>query len=609
MFSQDEIALSIFDSALNKIESEDITGAMYDFDLALKKTSNDSIRSEIFFERAQLKRRNRYNIKDYYGALEDYTKAIELYPNNFNAYMYRGLLYNRNFQNYKLHRADVLKSLEINPLCGACWTEMGFGYNSFTPDESKNALMKALEIGVDLDMDGINDADYYLYGALADFALEDGDINGSINYNKLLIENFEPIDSDGDGEIDDLNYVEKAYYGIAMTYFFYLNDIENAISNLDKAIEINPNNVDFFTLRSKIKYSNNDIEGALKDYEQAKATTNQVFYNDVLISKNFYPYKDFDRDLDSISLPVILDLNINLKEILGLDTSNEEFFMSLDYNVFSTEFPLFINHKGDTIDLFDFEDVISPKFVKSPRLNRIGPIYNGRDDIDITSKVRYLGSISSDFFHNWNLQDYPFDTQNLKFSILLEADTSFVRLKESDFFKSSFKEINQLKEGYNIEAINFEETFIAQQDEETFFPGTIRSTVYPQANFNILVSRAGGWLFLKLFLGSFLAFVMSVSAFTVRKENFGTRIDITVGALFIAVGNKYFVESITPMVQVLTKADIINNISLLIIILNVIFIIGQHRDDLKIGIFEDSKFTLKFSSVLLALLIFITIIS
>ena len=159
MFSQDEIALSIFDNALNKIKSKNVTEALYELDLAKNKTNNDSIVSEIFFERAQLKRRNQYNIKDYYGALEDYTKAIELNPNNFKAYVYRSILNNRNFQNYELQREDVLKSVEINPLCGMCWTEMGFGYNAFTKNERKNALNKALEIGVDIDLDGINDAD------------------------------------------------------------------------------------------------------------------------------------------------------------------------------------------------------------------------------------------------------------------------------------------------------------------------------------------------------------------------------------------------------------------------------------------------------------------
>ena len=102
---------------------------------------------------------------------------------------------------------------------------------------------------------------------------------------------------------------------------------------------------------------------------------------------------------------------------------------------------------------------------------------------------------------------------------------------------------------------------------------------------------------------------MSLSAFTIRKANFGSRIDVSVGALFIAVGNKYFVESVTPMVQVLTKADIINNISLLLIIMNVVFIVAQHRTDINIGKFEDSHFTLKFSSTLLAFLVFLTILA
>ena len=42
-FSQNEIALSIFDSALNKVKKDDINGALSDCDLALKKTNNDSI--------------------------------------------------------------------------------------------------------------------------------------------------------------------------------------------------------------------------------------------------------------------------------------------------------------------------------------------------------------------------------------------------------------------------------------------------------------------------------------------------------------------------------------------------------------------------------------
>ena len=143
---------------------------------------------------------------------------------------------------------------------------------------------------------------------------------------------------------------------------------------------------------------------------------------------------------------------------------------------------------------------------------------------------------------------------------------------------------------------------------EDFSPNVTRNVTFPTVVYEIIVSRSGSLLFIKLFLGTFLAFIMSLSAFTISKRNFPSRIDVSVGALFIAVGNKYFVESTTPMVQILTKADIINNISLLLIIMNVVFIISQHRKDINIGKFEDSKFTLKFSAALLAALVFITII-
>ena len=48
--------------------------------------------------------------------------------------------------------------------------------------------------------------------------------------------------------------------------------------------------------------------------------------------------------------------------------------------------------------------------------------------------------------------------------------------------------------------------------------------------------------FSKLFLGSFLAFIISWLVFTVPKTDFGSRIDLSVGATFGAIGNKYFVS-------------------------------------------------------------------
>ena len=93
-----------------------------------------------------------------------------------------------------------------------------------------------------------------------------------------------------------------------------------------------------------------------------------------------------------------------------------------------------------------------------------------------------------------------------------------------------------------------------------------------------------------------MAFIISWLVFTVHKTNFTSRIDLSVGAIFGAIGNKYFVESTTPAIQVLTKADIINNLVIFMVLINIIIIIIQNNI-INLGKFEDSKFLL-FSPVL-----------
>ena len=120
-----------------------------------------------------------------------------------------------------------------------------------------------------------------------------------------------------------------------------------------------------------------------------------------------------------------------------------------------------------------------------------------------------------------------------------------------------------LKDGFQIEKITFKSSFEEDFNELSLSPTLTRKIINPIGVYEIIISRNGSWLFLKLFLGSFLAFIISWLVFTVPKTDFGSRIDLSVGAIFGAIGNKYFVESTTPAIQVLTKADIINNLVIL----------------------------------------------
>ena len=593
-FGQTAEASELLESGVQKVFDDKFDEALIDFNLAIEKDKKGSIKYKIYFERAQLKRRH---LKDFNGALKDYNSSIRFNPNYVRAYVFRGLIYERNFRDSEAAENDYRRSIEIDPNCGACLIQLGFLSSRIEPDEMIIHLEKALELGVDLDWDGKLDPNYYIYGQLASIKEVQGDYIGAIEYYQRLIDNYQELDTDGDGEIDDLDYLDDSHASISKIYFENLNEIDLALDFINRAIEINPANKDYYTQRAQIKYKTNDIESALEDYSTAKKTITKTYFNEAYYASNFYPYLELDRDLDSIELPITINTRIEVNDILGLDTTNDQFFMAVNYNVYSKLKPKFINYKKDTLTLFDLEKRISPFYVSSDKLYEKNLEYKGYDDINITDEVIYSGYIETDFFHNWNLKEYPFDTQKLQFKIGANIDTSIVRLNQSRFFKSTFTNVKGLKEGYQIDTIEFEEEFNEQTNEETFFPGVIRKAVYPVANYSIVISRSGGWLFVKLFLGSFLAFVISWIVFLIPNKEFDSRISLTVGGIFGAIGNRYFVDSTIPEVQVLTKADMINNMILALLILNVLIVIVQKNNKINFGLLEQNKFAMIFTGI------------
>ena len=329
----------------------------------------------------------------------------------------------------------------------------------------------------------------------------------------------------------------------------------------------------------------------------------------------YYPYTFLNDDLDSIRYPFNVKLEFNLKSVNLSKIDENEFFSEFTSYAYTYMPREFIRrtvdfdrrpNKKDTINIAEIEKYLSlqnsdgiSKFNFVSRDNKTNYfVYEKPND----KKFR--------FNHIWDLSDFPFDKQELKIKFQLALDSSIVRLKKMQKFgvKNHFDNVTGLAKGQSVDEVNFYVEYLNTGETAKFTPTETRNIVNPVGVFEIVTGSSGSLLCVKLFLGTFLAFIMSLSAFTIRKRNFGTRIDVSVGALFIAVGNKYFVESVTPLAQVLTKADIINNLSLLLIILNVVFIIAQHRSDVNFGKFEDSYFTLKFSAALLSILVVLTIL-
>ena len=82
--AQAESADFYFERAFEKGNNGDHYGAISDYTKAIEIDPNDS---QAYYNRGW----NKGKLKDYYGAISDYTKAIEINPNNKDAYRNSGI--------------------------------------------------------------------------------------------------------------------------------------------------------------------------------------------------------------------------------------------------------------------------------------------------------------------------------------------------------------------------------------------------------------------------------------------------------------------------------------------------------------------------------------
>ena len=88
-------------------------------------------------------------------------------------------------------------------------------------------------------------------------------------------------------------------------------------------------------------------------------------------------------------------------------------------------------------------------------------------------------------------------------------------------------------------------------------------------------------------------------------KEFESRISLSVGAIFGAIGNRYFVDSTMPNVQVLTKADLLNNLVLILLAFNILIVILQENKNFSIPYLENNKNAMRISALSLVVLGFL----
>jgi len=223
-------------------------------------------------------------LEDYDKAIIDYTKAIELDPTDLKNYYARGLAFTDN-QKYNQSLSDYLKIEELDK--DKSFVKSNYIYRNIALSlESLKRYDKALSYYFkEIELNPENDESYYYRGEFYANYLED--------YDKAIFDYTKAIELDSK---DDYNYFVRA------KVYYNLDKFERAITDLTKAIELDNESLDYYFLRGlafeRSKLFNRSISDYLKVEELDKDESfskSEYLCNNIAIS--FQRLEQFDLAL------------------------------------------------------------------------------------------------------------------------------------------------------------------------------------------------------------------------------------------------------------------------------------------------------------------------
>lgn len=165
----------------------------------------------------------------------------------------------------------------------------------------------------------------------------------------------------------------------------------------------------------------------------------------------------------------------------------------------------------------------------------------------------------------WRIRNFPFDRQKLRLSIENSQFDSNSLVFVADTLGKNYDHRFALS-GWKIDSCNIS---IGIKKYETAFGDPsykIPYSVYSSYKVIVNISRDAGGLFWKMFLGMYIAFLISYVCFYIHPDGIDSRFGLSVGALFAVIGNKYIIDSSLPESVSFTLVDSLHGITLFFIL-------------------------------------------
>lgn len=168
----------------------------------------------------------------------------------------------------------------------------------------------------------------------------------------------------------------------------------------------------------------------------------------------------------------------------------------------------------------------------------------------------------------WRVKDYPFDEQHLEIIVenaKFDAQTMvFVPDTVGQFYDPEMT-----VEGWKIKDFRIKS---GTSHYATGFGDASQSgSDYAKFSIDITIKRDAWGLFLKVFLGMYVAFAIAYVSFFIEADHVEPRFGLPVGGLFAAVGNKYVIDSILPESSDLTLVDVLHGITFVFLFVIIAF--------------------------------------
>lgn len=170
---------------------------------------------------------------------------------------------------------------------------------------------------------------------------------------------------------------------------------------------------------------------------------------------------------------------------------------------------------------------------------------------------------------SWKIDNFPFDSQSLRFTIENSQFDASELVFKADTAGHHFNSKWTIR-GWNVDTLEIGNGIKTYQTDFGDIHAQDKETKYSNFKIKLILSRDASGLFWKMFLGMYIALLIAYMCFYIHADNIDSRFGLSVGALFAVVGNKYVVESTLPESTTFTLVDSLHGLTLLFILLTIV---------------------------------------